>query len=123
MRNCRARAADGAAAHPFRAVTTPTALPVLKDTSILVPTAAVWRPIGIAAALAAFAASAALARVLVARGCAAAAALALGSFFLAAGAFFLAAAAVAARFAGGSAAACPQAGGQTGKLGTCWKTR
>ena len=122
MRNCRARAADGAAAHPFRAVTTPTALPVLKDTSILVPTAAVWRPIGIAAALAAFAASAALARALVARGCAAAAALALGSFFLAAGAFFLAAA-VAARFAGGSAAACPQAGGQTRKLGTCWKTR
>ena len=119
MRNCRARAADGAAAHPFRAVTTPTALPVLKDTSILVPTAAVWRPIGIAAALAAFAASAALARALVARGCAAAAALALGSFFLAAGAFL---AAVAARFAGGSAA-CPQAGGQTGTFGTGWKTR
>ena len=122
MRNCRARAAGGAATHPFRALTTPTALPVLKDTSILVPTAAVWRPIGIAAALAAFAASAALARALVARGCAAAAALALGSFFLAAGAFFLAAA-VAARFAGGSAAACPQAGGQTGTFGTGWKTR
>lgn len=121
MRSCGARAADGGpAAHPFRALTTPTALPVLKDTSIFVPTAAVCRPIGIAAALAAFAACAALARALVARGCAAAPALALGSFFLAAGAFFLAGA-VAARFAGGAAAACPQAAGQTATLAQAGK--